>query len=576
MTAPVRLSDAWTDAFNVVEAHDAYQRDPIAWMQDVLEIPETTIRWSLNEGYDAHEWDGTPDPMVAILDGLVANRNVGVESATTTGKTFLAAAIVLWFLACFKNATVVTVAPKEDQLKLHIWKEISKLWPAFSRHFPSAQLDTLRIRMLPNSDLWAAHGFSVGVGADEGSATKAQGFHAEHMLIVFEETPGIQYPILTAFKNTCRAPHNLRLALGNPDSELDSLHLFCEGARTDHVRISAYDHPNVVADNPNLIPGAVSRQGIEDAEQDYENDGGKDNRMFKSRVRGITPEQSADALIRSEWLDRAAARYVEMERAGTIAKGIRAKGVDVANSERGDKASIADYQGRALVSVRSKQCPDSNVLGRDVHDEMKRDGVSDHHVGVDPIGVGAGTVNEMARLGSIVRRLNGSTRAITSREKAPDGSAMEWVPDANQFVNLRSQMYWQFREDLRNDQLAINPEIVKRLRSQFLLPKYEPHNGKTVVESKDEMKKRTGGKSPDEMDACVYGNWVRPRVGSGEPTEEQRRLELVRNRDRAPQWDAQRGKLVRPIDRIREEYGPEEEKSNRRYTRPVRAPRYRG
>jgi hypothetical protein len=43
--------------------------------------------------------------------------------------------------------------------------------------------------MNENRDDWLAVGFVAGVKADEASSTKAQGFHAEHMLMIIEETP---------------------------------------------------------------------------------------------------------------------------------------------------------------------------------------------------------------------------------------------------------------------------------------------------------------------------------------------------------------------------------------------------
>lgn len=50
----------------------------------------------------------------------------------------------------------------------------------------------------------------------------------------------------------------MRLALGKPHSVSDVLHQFCLLPVTIHVRISALDHPNVVADDE-IVPGSVAR-----------------------------------------------------------------------------------------------------------------------------------------------------------------------------------------------------------------------------------------------------------------------------------------------------------------------------
>ncbi len=125
------------------------------------------------------------------------------------------------------------------------------------------------------------------------------------------------------------------------------------------------------------------------------------------------------------------------------------KGVDVANSEHGDRACIADFAGNVLVRIEAFACPDSNALGRRVKMEMDASGLDQWRVGVDAIGVGAGTVNELRRLGKHVQGLNASATPKGRTEKTPDGLTYEWAPDANQFKNMRSQMYWQAREDLR-------------------------------------------------------------------------------------------------------------------------------
>ena len=282
---------------SAARAHTEYQRDPVGWIRDKLKVPERTLRWSLNEGYGSHDWDGSADPLSGVLEALARGEDVGVESGTGTGKTFLGAAVVLWFLACWEDSIVVTAAPKLAQLTKHIWKEIGVLWPRFQGHFPQAELlSSGVVRMRPaieERESWAATAFGCGVGADESSATKAQGWHAEHMLILTEETPGVHPAIMTAFENTCSAPHNLRLAFGNPDYEEDELHQFCLQPHVTHVRVSALDHPNVVGDDASIVPGAVSLEAIERRKGLYAHIPA----MYESRVRGISPRQATGVAL---------------------------------------------------------------------------------------------------------------------------------------------------------------------------------------------------------------------------------------------------------------------------------------
>lgn len=484
-------------------AHIEYQTDPIGWASDKLGIPEHTIRWSLNAGYSAHAWDGDIDPLAMLADALRDWKSVGCESGTGTGKSFAMAWLILWFLACWEGARVFTFAPKEDQLRLYIWTEIGKLWPRFKTLFPTAELTDLCIRMRGGTDdSWGARGYAVGISADEQVSTKAAGMHAEHMLLVYEETPGIPMPVLEAGENTCTAPHNLRVAIGNPNHRLDPLHTFCTSAGVVHVRMSALDHPNVVTGRDALIPGAVSPISIARRLQKY----GESSPVYQSRVRGVSPEQATDALIRWSWLEAAADRYHARQTAGTLPRGVTGKGVDVANSEHGDRACVVDFAANACVRIEAFACPDSNALGRQVKHEIDAARLDPQRVGVDAIGVGAGTVNELRHLGAVVRALNASARPMVMAEKV-DGQSVEWSYDVNKFKNLRSQMYWQVREDLRLGTIDV-PED-RELWEELVTPTFvdEPF---TIVEAKDDVRARLG-RSPDKADAFVMANWVRAR-----------------------------------------------------------------
>lgn len=532
------VADLYGQSGPVARPHTEYQTRPLEWMTDKLSVDERTLKWSLNDDYGGHRWDGTTEPLVAIVEALSSGEDVGVESGTGTGKTFLGACVVLWFLACWEDAIVVTAAPKQDQLLKHIWKEIGRLWPRFKKHFPEAVLTSGHIAMRPGTEekeTWAATAFVCGVGADESSATKAQGFHAEHMLIVTEETPGIHPAIMTAFENTSTAPHNLRLALGNPDHQHDELHRFCVQPFVRHVRISALDHPNVVTGDGTIVPGAVGLEAVERRADRY----GRGSRLYDSRVRGISPAEAEDALIKWEWCEEAAERYGEPE----LRNGLSALGVDVANSANGDKAAIARGIGGCLTDVSSFQCPDALQLGNRVSTEMNAQGVNRAHVGVDSVGVGAATVNQLKALGTQVRALNGGASAV---------SHIDWdlgrIAQEEEFNNLRSQMWWQLRMDLQHGRIALphDTELFNDLTAATWLTR----NGKIVVEPKEKIRERLG-RSTDKGDAVVYWNWVRRRKPLPEPEPEipdrehydEHWDEFVRQHQRATRRSGQRASI---------------------------------
>ena len=128
---PLRCST--TSESQKTKVHVEYQNDPIGFAVDHLGIREETLRWSLDPAYANHVWDGTPDPIVAIAEALVEWKDVGVESATGTGKSHTLGWATLWFDAVWPGARVFSFAAKAEQLDLYAWTEIKKLWPAFTK-----------------------------------------------------------------------------------------------------------------------------------------------------------------------------------------------------------------------------------------------------------------------------------------------------------------------------------------------------------------------------------------------------------------------------------------------------------
>lgn len=516
-----------------------YQQDCEGFLIERLGFPPHTLRWSaLGGAYEEHRWDGTPDPLVVVCRGLSDGEDVAVESAVGTGKTYAAAGIALWFLSCFEDALVVTLAPKEDQLTVQLWKEMGRHWERWRATYGRGYMQELRVRVQEPTDAdrerWAIIGWACGVVANEESATRAQGFHARHMLIIVEETPGVPPPVMAALQNTSVGEHNLILALGNPNHQHDTLHVFATLPAVRHVRISAFDHPNVVT-GEDVIPGATSRKGVQALRDKW----GEQTPMFDSRARGISPAQAVSALIRAEWVDAAFARYRdEAERTRLYGHGLWAVGVDAAQSENGDQAADVWMRGAVVEEVRASACPDAAVWAGKLWTQMRLRDVRPEYVGVDAVGVGASAYNEFNRLIRELRAqqqprlefedddgearraampplrtvvaLYGGALPFQRTARAADGSAYEWATDGNLFNNLRSQMYWQLAADLRDGLIAVAPN--ETVRRQAVMPLWTDDAGKVVVESKKDMRKRLGVASPNELDALVYANWVRRRA----------------------------------------------------------------
>lgn len=517
---------------------EAYRVDPLLWLEDRFGEPRTNFEWSKIKGYENHEWDGDKDPIATAWkvlgnsyrqtrDGDVPQfRYVGLEAATGTSKTFWLARLAFWFLDCFPNSLVVTSAPKQDQLKLGLWSEIGMITHKIRKLRPESSFYKLRIAMdetevkdldedeLNQSDSWHAIGFIAGTGAEEQSANRARGFHRKHMLIILEECTGIPLPVMTAFQNTSTGMMNYIVALGNPDNEHDPLHQFCMQKDVVNFRISAFDYPNIVTQKE-LFAGAVTQASINSRTDVY----GEGSPLWNAMVRGLSPTQSVDSLIRLEWVEQCVKREFEPSEV----EGYNAVGVDVANSATGDKAALAWGKENALLELQEFQCRNATHLAYNVlydsaelaakgYDDYGTSNIHDFDIetdciGIDAVGVGVATVNAFTDLGfDDVQALQG-------------GYWEEAIPkdDRNdkplyKFASLRSQMYWELREDLRKGKITLrvrDKALLNQLKKELCIPKFEASNAYIAVEQKEHIKKRLGGKSPNLADAVVYWNWVR-------------------------------------------------------------------
>lgn len=525
-----------------------YRLDPLLWAEEVLGESRANFEWSLHgEAYEHHIWDGSKDPLSNAwrtitnpkeslhIEGVEIPKNwVAVSAATGTSKTYWAARLAMWYLDCFENCLIVTSAPKESQLSINLWSELSRIKGKLKKVRPYLQDNKLRYRAEGNSpheiDTKESHemiGFVAGVAAGEDSATKAQGFHRENMLIICEEMAGMNPAIVKAFINTCTASTNIIVGLGNPDSEHDELHKFSLMARVQPFRISALDFPNVVL-KKEIYPGAASVISIAARKQDF----GEDSPMYKSRVRGITPSDSTDSVVQGLWIDECD-KYSKRFHNKPHVNARNGVGVDVARSETGDMAALAWFDGNRLFNVQEFQCPsvthlaynliwsDAQLISKGFknHNTLKiKDWlITGNQIGVDVVGVGVGTVDTLIDEGyADVQGLSGGQwNEAIPMEKDKEGKEK---PKYN-FSALRTQMYWEFREDLRLNNIILDiPDrnMFEHIKRELTISKFKRSPGTIAIEAKDDIIKRLG-KSPNVADAIVYANWVRKgyRVPAG-------------------------------------------------------------
>lgn len=117
------------------------------------------------------------------------------------------------------------------------------------------------------------------------------------------------------------------------------------------------------------------------------------------------------------------------------------------------------------------------------------------NIAVDDIGVGRGVSDRLKELGY---NINGVAVGETAR-------------DSDTFFNLKAELYWEAGEWIRSKGKVLKQKGWEQLN----WIKYKTHRGekKMQIESKEDMKKRTSGKSSDYSDAFALTFYETPFIG---------------------------------------------------------------
>lgn len=168
-------------------------------------------------------------------------------------------------------------------------------------------------------------------------------------------------------------------------------------------------------------------------------------------------------------------------------------GNDVAR-EGTDRSVFAMWYERTLVDILvikdkdEQKTTDEQAL--ELIKYMTQNSVTADCISVDGVGVGVGVIDHMHSKGIDVVTFKSGYKAIKP-----------------EYDNLRSQVIWEFAQGLEKGTIKIYEgcPYKNELISEAMAHLHNINDKKLSVESKDDMKKRTGGLSPDIFDAVVMG-----------------------------------------------------------------------
>lgn len=458
---------------------DPYMGDPVGFVEDVLgEYP-----WSVQR---------------EILESVRDNRYTVVQSAHDTGKSYIAARAVAWWLSIWPigEAFAVTTAPTWPQVRAILWREIRKA-------HKKGKLDG---RLTLNAE-WYMGGRGVPGDADEELVAYGrkpadqdqaafQGIHAKYVLVVIDEASGVPKNLYDAVDTLATNAAARVLAIGNPDDPASQMEKVCRpGSGWNNITVSAFDTPAFTDEEvpEELHQVLVSPEWVEERKRRW----GEESPIYVSKVLGRFPDISDDTLISPAMLRLA----VETD---LIGKERGSYGGDVARYGD-DETCLYRNRGGVIREVESHHKKDTEETA-----DMFAKHVRPHNgavpIAVDADGLGAGVYDKLKRKRLPVREFRNGQKPI----------------DQKRFVNRKAECYWNLREDMEAGEVDLDP-LDEDLLAQLGSIKWGlDSKGRIYIESKDDMRKR-GLPSPDRADAAMMAHaasakvWPRELVPDARP-----------------------------------------------------------
>ena len=413
---------------------------------------------------------------IEIAEAVRDHRRVAVKSCHASGKSFLSARLVIWFLHAYPNSVVITTAPTANQVANILWREIGAAYRNTRRPLLGRCLTT-RYEIAPS---WYALGFK----SEDTAPDRFQGFHAEHALVVIDEAAGVAEAVYEALDAILTSESARMLLIGNPTAPNGVFYDAFHSARSLYhlITITAQDTPNVQTGKV-VRPYLVTQQWVDDAIAKH----GEDSPYVRSRVYAEFPPVGDNTLIPLAWIEAATQRQIEAVDAPLEA------GLDVARMGS-DETALCIRRGPRVIAEHAWSGMDTMAtVGR------VRSILADYPglaaLKVDVIGIGAGVADRLREEGYPVVDVNVSSRAS----------------DSEQFGNLRCELWWNLRERFQAGEIAGPLDDTTMGQLSSIRYTYDSRHTRPVIESKEQAKKR-GQRSPDRAEALLLAFAVLPEA----------------------------------------------------------------
>lgn len=457
---------------NLVALYDRYHDDPRAFIEDMLVIPELD------------SWQ------IKVCDLLKKGcRRIAISSCNGSGKTYLTAAIELWWLLCKPLASVSVCSATFSQLyEVHFRVIRSHINNSIIKNYYNTENST-RI-LLPNShDEAIIRGVSNANGKPEG----IQGQHHGSILCVFDEASGIYQSNYDAQEGNMTTAGATWIAIGNPLKSGTPFHQLFSDPVWERIYIDARDCKYT---DKLWVEQMINRYGIDDD-------------RVRARVFGQFPTGSVNTVVSLADYEAAEERELESESNGWEVI------IGFDPSRTGEDSAVAcARKGRKLLDIREFACKrDSVILADQIIDYA-------HEFGGTVICIdGAGLGGPIA---DIIRPRFKNVREVV-------GGAVDKV----HFLNIRAELWAKYAIWLKTASIPKNARLKK---DSINIEQWFTNTGKAQVEDKAEYKARFN--SPDYADSVVYSLMIdgQPRINAAKSLSVHAQEARIRMQSQGSTW----------------------------------------
>jgi len=405
---------------------------------------------------------------IEVLNAMDEHDDVVHKAGHGIGKSAISAALILHYMSCRHEARVVCTAPSKHQLNDVLWSELSK----WHRSMKVSDVG----KMFADMFIWQkekffhrdfpATWFAATRTATKDNPEGIQGFHAEYVLKIFDEASAVPEAIYDVLEGATGTQETKKYMPGNP-------------TRLDGTFYKAFNDKNLsnfyfkISSSCIDSPIAPKDYAVKMAAK-Y----GVDSNIYRIRVLGEFPKQDGDSFIPFDLVQSALVREGVTE---DLSYPL-VLGVDVARFGDDDTVILPRRGNRTYEYKILRHKNTMETVGEVARMANK---LKANMIFVDVIGVGAGVYDRLNQLGYPVTPVNAAESPATQPEL---------------YRKQRDELWGKCRDWLETKCVRLWDNEKGDLAGELTTPKYSIPNGKIVIESKDEMKKR-GVASPNIADA---------------------------------------------------------------------------